>query len=94
MAYAAVDYIDALASIAFGHYMSNAVDLEMDTHSQMIAIAYELKYHHTDVSKGQVLSSLERVLDDRFRTLLPSVYMEHADILQIVGEFSTYWEGV
>lgn len=93
MAYDAASLTESLATILFARYMANAVDCEMDTTAQIQRIVYDMKYYHADVSKDVFLDVLRRNIE-KLKVVFMDVYMETADILQIVAEVDTIYEGV
>lgn len=84
---------EALATILFARYLANAVDCEMDITAQMQKIVHDIKYYHSDVPKGVFLDVLRRDIE-KLETVFMDVYMETADILCMVAEVDTIYEGV
>ena len=93
MAYDVASLSESLASILFARYLANAVDCEMDTTAQIQRIVYDVKYYHSDVSKDVFLDVLRRNIE-KLKTVFVNVYMETADILQIIAEVDTIYGGV
>lgn len=93
MAYDVASLTESLTSILFARYMANAVDCEMDITAQTLKIVHDVKYYHSDVPKDVFLGVLRRNIE-QLKTVFMDVYMETADILCIIAEVDTIYEGV
>ena len=73
--------------------MANAVDCEMDTTAQIQRIVHDVKYYHSVCPKDVFLNVLRRDIE-QLKVVFMDVYMETEDILCMVAEVDTIYEGV